>query len=95
MCFDLTKYITHIKKKELDNIDNISRVINSYELNDLVNFIEFSGDDEDLDFSTTNKCPADFPDRFNITHITSDFNYYVTLDFSANYLIIKKPFNII
>ena len=30
MCLDITKYITHIEKKELDNIDNITRVINSY-----------------------------------------------------------------
>ena len=48
MCWDITKYITHIERKELDNIDNITRVINSYELNDLVNFIEFAGEDEDL-----------------------------------------------
>ena len=55
MCLDITKYITHIEKKELDNFCNITRVINSFELNDLVNFIEFAGEDEDLNFSTTNK----------------------------------------
>ena len=141
MCLDITKYITHIEKKELDNIDNITWVINSYELNDWVTFIEFAGDDEDLYVSTTNKCPPDCPDDvrsvyhayrhykylleltfvkslqvkilriffkihqdlvkwsgkliFNIKHISSAFNYYVTMDFSANYLVIKKSFYII
>ena len=147
MCLDITKYITHIEKKELDNIDNITRVINSYELNDLVNFIEFAGDDEELNYNITNKCPPNCPDDvrsvyhayrhykylleltfvkslqvkilrvffkihqdfdsveylvkwsreliFNKKHISNEFNYYVTLDFSANYLIIKKSFYII
>ena len=147
MCLDISKYITHIEKKELDNIDNITWVINSYELNDLINFIEFAGNDEDLYYTPTNKCPPNCPDDvrsvyhayrhykylleltfvknlqvkilrvffkihqdfdleeyhvkwsgeliFNIKHISSDFNYYVTLDFSANYLIIKKSFYII
>ena len=147
MCLDITKYITHIEKKELDNIDNITRVINSYELNDLVNFIEFAGEDEDLHYNTINKCPSNCPDDvrsvyhayrhykylleltfvknlqvkilrvffkihqdfdleeylvkwngeliFNIKHLSSAFNYYTTLDFSANYLIIKKSFYII
>ena len=62
MCLDISKYITHIEKKELDNIDNITRVINSYELNDLVNFIEFAGDDEELNYNITNKCPQNCPD---------------------------------
>ena len=62
MCLDISKYITHIEKKELDNIENITRVINSYELNDLVNFIEFAGEDEDLYYSTSNKWPPNFPD---------------------------------
>ena len=144
MCLDITKYITHIEKKELDNIDNITRVINSYELNDLVNFIVFAGEDEDLHCKTTNKCPSDCTDDgrsvyhaymhykylleltfvknlqvqilrvffkihqdfdleeyvvkwngelvFNLLHLSSQFNYFVTLDFSANYLIIKKSF---
>ena len=112
-----------------------------------MNFIEFAGDDEDLYYSTSNKCLPDCPDDvrsvyhayrnykylleltfvknlqlkilrvffkihqdfdleeyvvkwsgelvFNIRHLTSQFNYYVTLDFSANYLIIKKSFYII
>ena len=46
MCLDMTKYINHIKKKELDNIDNITRVINSYDINELVNLIEFACEDE-------------------------------------------------
>ena len=31
---------------------------------------------------------------FNLKHIQSTFNYYMTLDFSANYLIIIKSFYI-
>ena len=147
MCLDISKYITHIEKKELDNIDNITRVINSYELNDLINFIEFDGEDEELNYNNTTKCPPNCPDDvrsvyhayrhykylleltfvknlqvkilrvffkihqdfdleeylvkwngelvFNIKHLSSAFNYYTTLDFSANYLIIKKSFYII
>ena len=147
MCLYITKYITHIEKKELDNIDNITRVINSYELNDLVNFIEFAGDSEELNYSPANKCPPNCPDDvrsvfhayrhykylleltfvknlqvkifrvffkihqdfdleeylvkwsgelvFNIKHLSSAFNYSATLDFSSNYLIIKKSFYII
>jgi hypothetical protein len=32
---------------------------------------------------------------FNIKHRESDFNYYLTMDFSANRLLIKKAFYII
>ena len=34
MCLDITKYIDTIKKEELDTIDYITRVINSYDIND-------------------------------------------------------------
>ena len=147
MCLDIEKYITHIKKKELDNIDNITRVINSYDINDLVTFIEFECEDGVFNYNITNKCPPDCPNDvrsvyhayrhykysleltfvkilkvkilrvffkihqdfdleeyvvnwngelvFNLKHIPSNFNYYLTLDFSANCLIIKKSFYII
>ena len=62
MCLDITKYITHIEKKKLDDIDNITRIMNLYELNDLVNFMEFACDEEDLYYSITHKCPLNCPD---------------------------------
>ena len=77
---DITKYISHIEKKELDNIDNISRVITSYELNDLVTFIEFAGDDENLNFSTTNKCPPDCPNDVRLVyHANRHYKYLLEL----------------
>ena len=42
MCLDIQKYKNAIEKKELDNIDNITRVINSYDINELVTYIEFA-----------------------------------------------------
>ena len=82
MCLDITKYITHIEKKELDNIDNITRVINSYELNDLVNFIEFAGDDEELNYSITNKCPSNCPDDVrSVFHAYRHYKYLLELTF--------------
>ena len=76
MCLDITKYITHIEWKELDNIHNITRVINSFELNDLVSFIEFAGDDEDLYFSTTNKYPSNCPiDVRSVYHAYMHYKY--------------------
>ena len=41
MCLDITKYIDTIKKKELDTFDHITRVISSYDINELVTYIEF------------------------------------------------------
>ena len=79
MCLDITKNITHIERKELDNIDNTTRVINSYELNDLVNFIEFARDDED---NTTNKCPFNFPDDVrSVYHAYRHYKYLLELTF--------------
>ena len=82
MCLDISKYITHIEKKDLDNIDNITQVINSYEFNDLVNFIEFAGDHEDLNFSTTNKYPPDCPDVVrSVYHASRRYKYPLELTF--------------
>ena len=36
MCLDITKYIDIVSTKELDNIDNITRIINSYDINELI-----------------------------------------------------------
>ena len=36
MCYDINKYKQVIKKDELESIDNITRVINSYKINELV-----------------------------------------------------------
>ncbi len=33
MCLDINKYIDIVSTKELDNIDNITRIINSYDIN--------------------------------------------------------------
>ena len=142
MCLDIEIYKTHIENNELDNIDDITRVINSYELNDFVNFIEFACAYEVLNYNFRNKWPVDYHDDvrwvyhayrhykyllelnffislqvkilsvffkihpdfalqkyvviwngelvFNLLHISSNYNYYVTLDFPATYLIIKK-----
>ena len=40
MCLDIRKYIQPIEKKELDTIDNITRFINLYYINELVTYIE-------------------------------------------------------
>ena len=41
MCLDIQKYKDTIEKNELDNIDTITRVINSYDINELATYIEF------------------------------------------------------
>jgi len=147
MCLDIEKYKDLIEKKELDNIDNITRVINSYDINELVTYKEFECDDDFFNYNTLSKCQPNCPDDvrsvyhayrhykylleltyvnllqvkilrvffeihqdfdleeyfikwnghlvFNIKHRESDFNYYLTMDFSANRLLIKKAFYII
>ena len=63
MCLDIQKYIEPFEKKELENIDNITRVINSNDINELVTYIEFAWEDEKLDFYyTSTKCQPDCPD---------------------------------
>ena len=49
MCLDIQKYLEPIGKKKLDNIDNITRVINSYDIN------EFSYEDDEIDFNKYKK----------------------------------------
>ena len=147
MCLDITKYINTIKKEELDTIDHITRVINSYDINELVTYIEFLCDENEIKYYYT-KCHITCPDSavntlfhafrhyhyvaeltiadsshihllrvflkihrdfqleeyrikvdgkivLNLKHLESGFNYYLTFDFSANNLIIKRSFFII
>ena len=41
MCLDITKYIDTIKKEEIYTIVHITRVINSYDIYELVTCTEF------------------------------------------------------
>ena len=50
MCYDINKYKQVIKKDELESIDNITRVINSYDINELVLYKEFLCDDDEIRF---------------------------------------------
>ena len=53
--FRYPKIIEPIEKKKLDNIDYITRVINLYDINELVTYIESACEDEELDFNTRTK----------------------------------------
>ena len=90
MCLDIQKYIESIEKKELDNIDNIKRVINSYNINELVTFIEFACEDEELDFYTSKNCqPNSLDDVRSVYHACRHYKYYMELTF-ANVYQVKK-----
>ena len=41
MCCGINKYKQIIKKDELESIDNITRVINSYDINELLLYKDF------------------------------------------------------
>ena len=41
MCYDINKHKQVIKKDELESIYNITRVVNYYDINDLVLYKEF------------------------------------------------------
>ena len=76
MCLDIQKYIEPIEKKELDTIDNITRVINSYDINELVTYIEFACEDEEFDFYTSTKCQPDCPDDVrSVYHAYRHYKY--------------------
>ena len=142
MCLDINKYSEYfVSKTELDNIDNITRVINSYDINQLITYSEFECDDDEINFRYE-KCEEERIDEvnsmfhafqhykylmeltfatakqvtllrvflkthkdfdmeeysiqpnghviFNIRHRGSGFNYYLTFDFSSNYILIKR-----
>ena len=42
MCLDINKYIDIVSTKEIDNIDNITRIINSYDINAQITYSEFA-----------------------------------------------------
>ena len=46
MCLDINMYIDIVSTKELDNIDNITRIINSYDIYALLTYSEFDCDDD-------------------------------------------------
>ena len=139
MCYDIKKG-NDIEKKQVDNIDHITQVINLYDINELVTIKEFR-DTEDEFRIYLSKCPSDCADesvfiifhafrhyrylieltfvnvllkvfvkihrdfqleeylikfngevKFNLLHRESGYNYYLTLDFSNEGLLIKKSF---
>ena len=57
MCYDMKKG-NDIEKKQVDNIDHVTQVINSYDINELITFKEFS-DTEDEFKIYLSKCPSD------------------------------------
>ena len=65
MCLDINKYIDIVSTKELDNIDNITRIINSYDINELITYSEFQCDDDEINF-TYEKCETDCLDKVNL-----------------------------
>ena len=71
MCYDMKKG-NYIEKKQVDNIDNISQVINSYDINELVSFKEFF-DTEDEFRKYLSKCPSYSPydSVFTLLHALS------------------------
>ena len=68
MCYDIKKG-NDIEKKQVDNIDHITQVINLYDINELVAIKEFR-DTEDEFRIFLSKCPSDCPDEsvFTIFH---------------------------
>ena len=92
MCLDIQKYKDTIEKKELDNIDSITRVINSYDINELATYIEFACKDEELDINTCTKCHPD--DVRSVYHAYRHYKYYMELTFANVYQIKRLFFNI-
>ena len=129
-----------IERKQPDNIDHITQVINSYDIHELVSYKEFR-DAQNENRIYLSKCPLTCPDdsvftmfhafrhfkylleltfanvqlkvfakthrdfileeylikfngevKLNLLHIESGYNYYLTLDFSNEGLLIKKSF---
>ena len=51
-----------IENKQVDNIDHITQVINSYDINELVTFKEFRDTEDELRIYLS-KCPSDCPEE--------------------------------
>ena len=47
MCYGMKK-VSDIEKKQVDNIDHITQVINSYDINELVTFKEFRDTEDEF-----------------------------------------------
>ena len=71
-----------IKKNQFDNIDNITQIINSYVINELVTIKEFR-DTEDEFRIYLSKCPSDCPDDsvFTMFHAFRHYRYLIELSF--------------
>ena len=86
MCKDINKYnkyIDIVSKKELDNIDNITSVINSYDINELITYSEFQPDDYEINF-THEKCETDYFDEVNsMFHAFQHYQYLMQLFFAT------------
>ena len=81
MCYD-TKKGNDIEKKQVDNIDHITQVINSYDINELVTFKEFR-DTEDEFRIYLSKCPSDCPvdSDFKMFYAFRHYRYLIELTF--------------
>ena len=77
MCLGIQKYKATIEKKKLDTIDNITKVINSYDINRLVKYIEFACQDEEFDFYTRTKCWPDCPDDVRSVFMPKDITHII------------------
>ena len=77
MCLDINKYIDIVSTNELDNIDNITRKINSYDINELITYSEFLFDDDEISF-TYEKCETDCFDEVNsMFHAFQRFMHFI------------------
>ena len=70
MCYDIKKG-NDIEKKQVDNIDHITQVINLYDINELVTIKEFR-DTEDEFKIYLSKSPSDCPDESVFTMSNMD-----------------------
>ena len=87
MCLDINKYIDIFSTKELDNIDNITRIINSYDINALITYSEFQCDDDEINF-TYEKCEIDCFDEVNsMFHAFQLYEYLMEFTFATLKLV--------
>ena len=75
MCLDITKYIDTIKEEELDTFDHITRVINSYDINELVTYTEILCDEIEIKYYYT-KCDITCPDSV-VNTLFHAFRHYI------------------
>ena len=77
MFYDMKKG-NDIEKKQVENIDHITQVINSFEINELVTFKEFHDTEDELRIYLS-KCPSDCPDDsvFTMFHALRHYRYLI------------------